>query len=146
MRGKLLSWLSTSYLSPGDSSDQRYQHRDEDRPHPHGKSLAQSVEPRHPTGDVAATVVGNEQHDQQRDPADDAYGPGRVRSRSGLVGGVADTGAGRYPDGRADGGNQRRKQYRGSGCGQPAEEGRSGLYPPVLGLLATGSLLAVLRL
>ena len=83
-------------LGAGDDGEHGGGERDQQADRPHADALARAVEARHAPGDVAAAVVGDGEHDEQRDGAAE-----RRASRRGVVGGVG----GRLgeADGRAGG-------------------------------------------
>ena len=83
-RGRF-SWAKMSYWVPAIAATAGDQQRDHDSPQPHRETLPKPVEPGHPAGDVSAAVVGEQQHDEQRDRAHQSNGLGGSGCRLRLL-------------------------------------------------------------
>src|SRR5215211_7410678 len=102
----------------------RERDRDEQPDHPRPEALAAAVEARHATCDVAAGVVGEHQHDHERDAAAEADLLG-VRRRLGLR-------RRGQPDRGARGGQDRHQQRGDADGDEPAEEACAPVDPAEL--------------
>ncbi|WP_447950025.1 hypothetical protein [Microbacterium aurum] len=104
--------------------------------------MLDAAEASHPTGDVAAGEVGDEQDEPDHDGAHDSDRADVVRCR---ISGIIRRSAGACPDRSPDGGDERGQEDGGSHRGQPPGERRAELEPAELRLLALVDVVAQAR-